>query len=234
MTVRLLKQLLGVIFLSSLGSCNNNFQETTTEHKIDSIQSNIWAQTRDTRDTRDFIQIKKYIESYPETEHFDSAISLYFELQRQLFDSVGIPIWHCWRNCASISIDSSGIIQFEDQEIHLKSIRQKALDFISNKDTSEFGPEFKEYVDSEGSRHYYTKGHFSITTTENAKRELQGVIIELRSAISDYKSNLSFEWYKTDYQKLPKEQQAYLDSLFQTRLVIWDFIKIPEPPKPPN
>lgn len=231
MTVRLLQQLLGVIFLASLLSCNNDVPKTTSELKTDSIQSNIWAQTRD---TKDFIQIKKYIESYPETEHFDSAITLYFELQRQLFDSVGLPIWHCWRNCASIKIDSNSTIQFEDQDIQLNAIRGKALDFISNRDTSELGPEFKEFVDSEGSGHYYSKGHFSITTSENAKRELQQVIIELRSAISDYKRSLSQDWYNSAYQKLTMDQQTELDSLFQIRLIIWDFIKIPEPPKPPN
>ncbi len=143
--------------------------------------------------SNDYFPYSNYLNHFPESEHFDSAIFRYQRFQKAEWDTTGYPIVDCLRDCCEVIVDSSGKITMNQQSIALHEVRQKAFLFISQRNFQGKKPDSKMLEDGRNTRKI-SKGVFYIHISHSQMRISQQVVVELKKAEEDYRNRLSLLW----------------------------------------
>ncbi|TAJ14059.1 hypothetical protein DMA11_06815 [Marinilabiliaceae bacterium JC017] len=220
-----------VILLLGVISCNTFIKKNQmSEMNIDSMAY------KQIENTTEFWEFARFILKYPESEFFYPALQRYHLVRNAYYDSVGMPIIDCFRNCASIQIKANQKIVFEGEQIELKDLHDSLLVFFCNADYCEFKPEIKYVDDVYGNPQEISKGNIQLEYINDSFTVLQTVVKEIRNSIRSYKNYLAQKWYKKKLEELVLEEEKHLDSLFYYRLMLfgWDeeYIVPPLPPPP--
>jgi hypothetical protein len=220
-----------IVLLSIYIGCNQNDSSELETQQVDLEESDHLKLEK----ANDSWTIRKFIETHPESELFDSAIIKYFRLyEKHLSSGAVLPPWHCDRSCRSVLVDEYGQVLYDGTLVHIDSIPSLAYELLLNKDTSENSTEFRQFADSTGTIRYYSKGHFELIFTPDSAPNLQTVVFNLREGINRYKSDLAIAWYGSRLEKINNSERQIIDSLFAARIVFTNFMDITDPPPPPS
>lgn len=186
----------------------------------------------------ELFDVKSFIETYPESAKFDSALHLYLSLEERLWDSIPPPPWHCVRNCIQILINEDGTILFDGEVVNQKDIKWLSYSFILNESMSELGPEKKHYFLNSGDTILFSKGVFEVVFKESVISDVQNVVIELREGVVKYKNHVAEKYLGNPYDSLENSEKQELDSVLVNRIIFTKYKEYldrlaPPPPPPP-
>jgi len=71
----------------------------------------------------------------------------------------------------------------------------------------------------------YSTGHFAVVINPDSAPHLKEVVVGIRGAIEDYKSDIEQNLNRHGYNV----KRSTLDSLFKKRIMLWDYKVFPEP-----
>ncbi|WP_417591111.1 hypothetical protein [Owenweeksia hongkongensis] len=199
------------------------FQETQSGH------DQTWHKAVE---SEDFFEYAHFIQEYPNSEHFNTALANYFSLREAYEDSAGVPLLCCLGNCGRLELDSNGRIMFEGEVILIDSLRSYALEFLINESQDPTMPSQKRLALFTGKPGYVSKGYFEIYLNQDSTGRNQIAITQVSNAIQDYKAFLSETWFNTSIKSLDEKRADYIDSVLYVRLNLYDFIPVPPPPPP--
>lgn len=179
---------------------------------------------------KDFWVYSFFIQAYPHSTHFDSALQNYFQYRDLLWESDPPPPL-CFMNNSTyvIVIDSSKVL-FEDTITSIGSLRTKAFLFIRNKSQDPTGPTIRMYeVPGTDTTRLLSKGIFEFQIKPEAESTsiVQEAVIQVSLAIEYYKKEVAHDWYNQDYETLKPFIKASLDTILGRRLY---FDKYQPPP----
>ena len=186
-----------------------------------------------TSKSTDFWDYSAFIQKYPESTLFDTALSSYFHVRDAAWEEDGMPIVDCFRNCADIRIMNDDNLLFENEKCKIESLRKLAFEFILNEEKDINKPETKSYkipgTNQDGEMNI---GIFwiHIMNEKQQNHNVQRVVSELVKGINDYKNHVEKQWYGTNPSETSK---AVIDSLNANRLFFWGFDGEPFPTPPP-
>ena len=203
-------------------SCVNN-----QRNENDTLEKSIFLWNK-AKESKDLYELQKLIETYPETENFDSAINLYFKRRNEMLKTRNDipPPWRCVRNCRNISINPKGNIQFNSRPIEIDSVEDCVYKFISDTSYLDNFPDFKDFIDKNGNVHPVTKAIIEVEFIKDSVLNLQSVIIQTRQAYDRLKNDLSLKWYNQELLQLTEAKKIQIDSLFERRIIFSDITEI--------
>ena len=192
-----------------------------------------WVELKQSTDYYDYLL---YLNKYPESEKFDSLLYLYRKYQEVLFEENPMPPWSCKNNCIEMSLTES-VLEFENSEIKLNQLQDSCYAYLLNIEEKKLLPRKYEVQLNDGRKKLVSKGFFVIYYDNlTSTKQLQNVVVEAKSAIYNYKEKLSYDWFENITRLIHKQEQHFLDSLFQNWIWVFESIGIkpPPPPPPPN
>jgi hypothetical protein len=187
--------------------------------------------------TSEYWEYSKFILKYPESKYFNLALDKYHKSRDVYYDSVGMPIIDCFRNCASIQIKANQQIIYEHELINQKNLQDSLLKFFCNDINEEYKPEKKYTDDVYGRPQEISKGHVQLQYINDSCAILQSVVKDIHHSISSYKNYLSRNWYQKEFKELGEHEKHHMDSLLENRLILFGWDKeciVPPPPPPPR
>lgn len=189
------------------------------------------------RSTSEYWEYSRFILKYPDSKYFNQALDKYHKSRDEYYESTGMPIIECFRNCAAIQIKANQQIIFEHELINQKDLQDSLLEFFRNVNNDEFRPEKKYINDVYGSPQEISKGSVELQYINDSCAILQSVVKDINNSISSYKSYLSMNWYQKEFEELDEHEKHHLDSLLDYRLTLFGWDKeyiVPPPPPPPR
>ncbi len=183
--------------------------------------------------TIEYWEYSKFILKYPESKYFNLALKKYYQTRNEYYDSVGIPIVDCFRNCAALKIKSNNQILFEHDLINKEDLQDSLLNFFINEKYEDSKPEKKYIKDIYDRPQEISKGQVQLEYIHDSCTILQSVVKDIHSSLESYKNYLSKNWYKNEFVKLGELEKHQLDSLLEYRLVLFGCDKFIVPPPPP-
>ncbi len=225
-------RILTLILTFIIVSCNvpkNEGRQESIEN-IDSIAFKL------VENTSDFWEYSKFILKYPESEYLQQALDKYHKKRDEYYDSTGMPIIDCFRNCAAIQIKANQQIIFEHELIKSADLQDSLFAFFCNGNYEAFKPEKKYIDDVNGSPQEISKGHVQLQYINDSCDILKSVIMDIHNSLNLYKNYLSKNWYHKEFVELGKFEKNHLDSLLENRLILFGWDKeytFPPPPPPP-
>jgi len=209
-----MKYLLIIFFFYCIAffSCKNS-QNSNSEFENNEITDS-WDLISDSKDHRDYI---RFLNDFPDSEYFDTAITRYIKFKKIFCDTVLPPAWHCTRNCIKIEADSIGNILFENDSLDLINLKTAVLNQLINPNDDHYLPEKVEIVDDTGAKRMISKGFIYVITRLKNPSSLKNIVIELKKAIEEYKGYLSKKWYAKTINKLSKPELKNIESVIRTK-----------------
>tara|TARA_R110001592_G_scaffold9723_3_gene51441 strand:+ start:24 stop:713 length:690 start_codon:yes stop_codon:yes gene_type:complete len=180
----------------------------------------------------EFYLIAQFLQKYPNTKYFEDAIRL---LEKPELYEIPPPPSHCGNECAEIVINEFGEVFFSGQIIDLENLYDSAM-FQIYYGKQQFKRSPKTIIDLNGLEQHYLNARFEIIYSSNSRymKIIQHCIIKISKAVSDYKKQLSIEWYKSKYKDLSSDKASQLDSLFNNRIWFMNEVFLPPPPTQPT
>jgi len=185
----------------------------------------------------DYREYSKFLLKYPESEYFNQALEKYHKTRNNYYDSVGMPIIDCFRNCTAIKIRANQQIIYEHELIKTEDLQDSLFTFFCNDNYQEFRSQKKQVEDVYGRPQEITKGYIQLQYIKDSCSILQAIVKDIHHALDSYKKYLSKNWYQKKITELRKLEKHHLDSLLENRLVlfVWDKeIIVPPPPPMPS
>jgi len=175
--------------------------------------------------SNDFLEVAKYLEAHPNTEHFNALVHRYFALLDTTYANDAVPRWRCGIFCKQLMLHQNGVILFDDTIIPLDSVADRALRFLAQPEIENQNP----YAVSRNGKPY-SKAHFELVCTPDSAPNFQGVFVALRNAITSHKQQYIKTWNSSTN---PPVAQQEFDKLFARRIVLSKPYAIPPTSPPP-
>ncbi len=217
------------ILILLLISCTNSIK--TNKQEKDNCDSIDFEKIENSKDYREY---SEFILEYPKSRFVNNALNIYNEKRETYMESIGVPVFDCFRNCANIQIRSNQEIKYEYELIKLESLHDSLLAFLINKNDADDRPEKVVFDDLNGKLMLISKGRIELEYVFDSCQVLPTVVEEIKKSLESYKDFLSNNWYSKKLSELTFPQKAKIDSLMKFRLEIygWDRERIPSPPPP--
>lgn len=219
------------ILILFLISCTNSIK--TNKQEKDNCDSIDFEKIENSKDYREY---SEFILKNPKSKYVNEALKIYGKKREAYLESIGMPVFDCFRNCANIQIRPNQEIEFEYELIKLESLHDSLLAFLINKNDAYNRPE-KEVIDnSNGKLMLVSKGRVELEYVFDSCQVLPSVVEEIKKSIESYKDFLSNDWYSKNLSELSFSKKAKIDSIMRFRLEIygWDKERILSPSPPTN
>jgi len=211
--IKMKKHILYILLMAGLVNFSCKNQGINNIDIENHEMSDFWEAICKSKDHQDYIS---FLNEFPDSEHFETALTRYIEYKKNYFDTVPHPTWDCFRNCIKIEVDSIGGTLFENDSISLTTLRKAVLNQLINPNDDQYLPEKKIVVDDSGVERAISKGFLYVIIRHNYPSILKTVTIELKKAIDDYKGYLSLNWYNKPINKISQAELNYLESVCRT------------------
>ena len=177
------------------------------------------------KDTADHHPLLIYLNKYPESKHFDTAIIKYLDIQ----DKYEPPISCCY-NCKAFYVNDEGEIIFSKNVIPLDSVKTYTFNYFYIDDEYAF-PRYRNF--NKEINKLYRAEIIRLNFKPLHLNNVQQCFIEVRKGILQYRDSLVRSWYNKDFHELDSLKQISINSLFETRIRPEKHRPIPPPPPPP-
>ncbi|OQY02532.1 MAG: hypothetical protein B6I20_06880 [Bacteroidetes bacterium 4572_117] len=145
-----------LIICSQFALCKD--QSTNTKDIENYDISEVWESISKSKDHQVYIS---FLNDFPYSEYFDTALVRYFEFKQNFLDTIRLPDWDCFRDCIKVEVDSVGGILFENDTINLQTLRKAVLNQLINPNHDRYLPSKKTITDDTGVEREISKGFIS-------------------------------------------------------------------------
>lgn len=177
------------------------------------------------KDTTDYKTLLVYLNKFPESRHFDTAIIRYLDF----YNKYEPPISCCY-NCKSFYVNDEGEIMFSDNVISIDSVNTYTFNYFYIDDEYAF-PSYRKFNNEYNK--LYRAEIIRLTFNPWHLYDVQQCFIEVRKGIIQYRDSLVRSWYDKDFHELDSLKQTSINSIFETRVRPEKYRPIPPPPSPP-